>query len=297
MSKWKGEVALVGTAIIYGLYGVYSRMIGLDFGIFSQGWIRNLTVALIVLVILALRHDLKFSFRKWKWVAAWLIAGYGSLIFVFIAFNKIPIGTTYFVNHAGMLLASYAVGIYLFKESFSRKKLFSLLLIFSGLYVICSFRFDFSYLKYIFFSIFSGICAGLWDSISKKISDDYSTFQMICIDGLGGFLFYGIMAIMFKEHVPAISLSVPWAGLALTVMSQFVAVGLLVYGFKHTPVHIGALIMPLEVFFGALFGFIFYHEILSVSILIGGLLIFTGLIVPHLKLNLVSSFAENTDHR
>lgn len=56
-----------------------------------------------------------------------------------------------------------------------------------------------------------------------------------------------------------------------------------VYGFKRLEAQIGTLVMPMEVFFAALFGFIFYRETLTILTILGGLLIISGIVIPNLR--------------
>jgi len=45
-----GTVSLITAAGFYGLYGIFSRLIGSDFGNFRQNWVRNIFAFLIILI-------------------------------------------------------------------------------------------------------------------------------------------------------------------------------------------------------------------------------------------------------
>ena len=45
-----GFFSLAFATLLYGLYGVASKIIGIDFGVFFLGWSRSLVIALIVFV-------------------------------------------------------------------------------------------------------------------------------------------------------------------------------------------------------------------------------------------------------
>ena len=61
-NKTLGAGALLLAASLYGLYGIFSRLIGPAFGNFNQNWIRNLLVtALIATVIIFTKTRLQKS--------------------------------------------------------------------------------------------------------------------------------------------------------------------------------------------------------------------------------------------
>lgn len=278
--------SLITATLLYGLYGVYSRLIGLGFGVFSQNFARNL----IVVIILALYI---FPKRKWceikvkdvKWILAWVLSGFISIITIFIAFNKIPIGTALFVFYAGSIIGGYLVGSLFFNEELSRIKLFSIVLCFIGLALIYSLSFEIGNSTYILFALVAGFSTGLWNTLSKKISANYPHLQLVFIDALLHVALSFLLVFILNEKLSLPELSVPWITIVVFALTQIAVVKLVIYGFRYLEAHIGTLIMPLEVFFGALFGFIFFKEVLSFYTIIGGLIIISGSILPNLKVN------------
>lgn len=53
----KGYFALILVAAIYGAYGVFIRLIGKQFSVFSQSWIRSLIVVVTVASIIFLSKN------------------------------------------------------------------------------------------------------------------------------------------------------------------------------------------------------------------------------------------------
>ncbi len=111
--------------------------------------------------------------------------------------------------------------------------------------------------------------------------------QLIFMDGVFHVFFSIPLIFVFNEKFTPPELSIPWLTIIIYALSQIVVVKLVIYGFRHLEAHLGTLIMPLEVFFGALFGFIFFKEVLSIYSIIGGLLIISGFTLPNLKRQVV----------
>lgn len=278
-----GVISLFVATVLYGLYGTYSRLIGIDFGVFTQNWARNLIVLLLISIVLFIK-------RLWKpiqkkdipWMLAWILSGTGSVVGIFIAFNKIPIGTAYFIFYAGMILAGLTVGFLVYKERLTLEKILSAVLSIMGLLLIFSVYIKVDTLSWLSLSFGSGIASGLWTTFSKKISHTYPNTQLVWIDAFSGFIISLCIAFLLQEHMPPTSLSVSWLGVGLFAISQVATTSLVVYGFKHTEAQIGTLILPLEAVFGAVFAYFFFHEVLLSTTIIGGLFIFAASIVPNI---------------
>lgn len=281
--KSSGLFALFIATAIYGLYGSFSRLIGLNFGVFSQNLIRNfLVIAISIAIVLLLGSwkTIRRSDRKWLFI--WVLSSLSTTFGSFIAFNKLAIGTTYFLFHAGMMLGGYIIGKIVFGEVLNRIKVLSLFLILIGLSIIFSISLTSNLLLWAVIAFISGASTGVWNTMSKKVSQHYSSFQLTILDGLGGLIFSIIAARIFHEQIPKISFSLTWIVLILFALSQLVNIQLIVYGFRKTQAQIGSLIMPLEIVFGALFAYIIFHETISTSTIIGGSLIFLATILPNL---------------
>ncbi len=87
------------------------------------------------------------------------------------------------------------------------------------------------------------------------------------------------------ERIPVLAISASWFWLGVFTLTQLTTVALVIYGFKNLEAQKGSLIMPLEVVFGAIFGFLFFKEVLPVTIYIGGLIIASGACLSNYKVN------------
>lgn len=288
----KGYLALVLVTVIYGSYGVMIRLVGQDFAVFSQAWIRNLLVAVMASFGLwLLKIKLKPIQRKhWLWIVLWLLSGIGTIPLTFTAFNNLPIGTTYILIYVAMITTGYLSGWIFFKEKITALKVGSIFLAFIGLLIIYSINIAADKMLFFFIALGSGALTGLWNTVTKKFSDSYSNLQLVLIDGFASFAVSLVAFFALGEGLPEIRLTPAWGWIVLYACFQMAAVGLVVYGFKHVEAQIGSIILPLETFFGALFGFVVFGEALSGGTLIGGLLILLaatlpgiGFVVPGLK--------------
>jgi drug/metabolite transporter (DMT)-like permease len=83
--------------------------------------------------------------------------------------------------------------------------------------------------------------------------------------------------------IPEFTFSLAWLGLILYAVSQLAGDFMIIKGTRLVEAHVGSLILPFEAFFGALFAFMFFKETLTLTTILGGLLILTGAIIPNLK--------------
>lgn len=282
--SFKGSVSLFIVAVLYGLYGVYARKIGLSFGVLSQNWIRNLLVASIILLYAIIFKKQAKAIRKsdWKWIFSWTGSGAGVMVLMFIAFNNLPIGTSYFLLYSTMITTGFLSGYFLFKEKINTVKIASLVLVLVGLLLIYSVSFEPDKLIYILLTLVAGILSGLWNTLSKTISHYYPNWQMVFMDALATFLVSLLAAFLIRENFPTFSEHISWLWLIIYALTQVLTVGLIVYGFKNLEAQIGSVILPMEVIFATVFAYLFYQEILPVKALAGGVLIACAAVLPNI---------------
>lgn len=255
-------MALILVAVIYGAYGVFIRMIGEEFSVFSQSWIRSLIVIVTVASIIFLSKNKVKPLRKQDllWIILWLASGVGTIPLTFTAFNNLPIGTTYLLIYVTMITFGYLSGWILFKEKINALKIVSILLALVGLSIIYSVNMVAEKLPFFAIALGSGALTGFWNTITKKFSKNYSTLQLILVDAIIAFIVSLIAFFAMKEFLPALTLTPAWGWIVVYAMAQICTVGLIVYGFKYVEAQIGSVILPLETFFGAMLGFIRFSK-------------------------------------
>lgn len=281
-----GVLSLFTVGAMYGLYGIYSRLIGSAFGDFNQNWLRNIIVAIIAgMIIFVSRSTIKPLLRKdIKWIIIWFLSGSWVTVLTFIAFNHLKIGTVYLVIYSAMITSGFLSGKLFFKEKIDLTKIISLLLAIGGLVIIYRFSISKDEMLYAIMCLVSGLMTGIWNTISKKFSDNYPNMQMVLMDAVASVIAALIGAMLFREVLPTSINPVSWVWLFVYAITQVANVGLIVYGFKNLEAQIGSVILPVEIIFATIFAYLFFREYPTSSALIGGLMIIGAAILPSLQI-------------
>lgn len=281
----KGLSLLVFTTTLYGLYGIYSRIIALEFNVFTQNWVRNVFVLLLTIIftILLKQQWRKIAKKDLPWIAGWVLCDILFVIAIFVSFNNLSIGTALFLLYCGSTIAGYGAGTFLLKEKLTKIKILAMLLSLTGLLFIFTEQIHLINFLYLFLGFFTGIVAGLWNVFPKLISHQYPKLQLIALDAAGILLINLLFAHFYNQSVPPLSISLAWIGILLYGITQLSGDMLLIHGFRLVEAHIGSLILPLEAVFGVLFAFLFFKETLPLTTLFGGLLIIVAALLPNLQ--------------
>ncbi len=149
-------------------------MIGIEFGVFTQSAIKNL-IAVVISLLLVLNFRLwKMPQREdWIWIFLWVLGDLAATIGIFIAFNRIAIGTSYLLFYAGNIIAGLVIGRLIFQEKLNTAKSIALILSFCGLFIIYSLNIEASKLIFIILAFISGIFVSVYNTFSKKFSYRY----------------------------------------------------------------------------------------------------------------------------
>lgn len=281
--RLKGSVFIVLAATSYGLYGVYSRLIGGSFGEFAQSWTRNIIIITLLGVYLLIKRTWKqVAIKDRKWMIFWPLSDVVSLVLLYIAFNHLPIGTSYFLLYSTMIISGFVFGNVFYKEKVNAVKIISVAFCFAGLALIFSVEVTVNRLLYIVFGLLAGVSTGLWNTLSKKVSDKYPNLQLVFIDATVALCATLIGSLVVHDQIPVITDAV-WIWQVIYAIIQISAVGFVILGFRYLEAQIASIILPVEVVFGTFFGFIFFHEVLSIKTLLGGALIATAAVLPNLQ--------------
>lgn len=240
-------------------------------------------------IVLILLYPLRLKFKPilkedLKWIIAWAVIGSSSMIFLFVAFNNLPIGTVYFLLYSVMIIVGYLSGSILYKEKLNAVKLIALLLAFLGMSLIYSLNIPKDKVIYAVFCLISGSMVGLWDTLSKKFSKNYPELQLVFIDAFSTVIVSFIGWLFIKDAIPSTVNSQSWVWLIIYSVTQVITVGLVIYGFKHLEAQIASIILPVEVVFATIFGYVVFKETLPLATLIGGLMIASAAILPNLDI-------------
>lgn len=263
------------------MYGIYSRLIGQGFEVFSQNYVRNAFVALLALLFVFLSR--KWTTPKIKDLPAifgWVICDALVTICLFLCFNNLPIGTALFLIYSMTTITGYIIGSFFLKEKITKAKFLAICFSVAGLLIIFGFSLGGLQMRYILIALAAGIFGGVWNIFPKFISSKYGSFQLIFFDAGAIFLTSLPLALLFHQKVSAVGFNLPWIGIVLYGLTQFIGDQLMVHGFRKVEAHLGSLITPMEAVFGTILAFIFFRESLSVMTILGGIFVVFGAILP-----------------
>lgn len=131
------------------------------------------------------------------------------------------------------------------------------------------------------------LCCGLFFAIhivaTAKYINGRSVRALTMIQFATAAVLCWIFALLTDPVPTQVSTETIWRIVYLSVMCTAVCFVLQTYGQKYTPPSSTAVFMTLESVFGTIFSVIFYHEQLSIKVLIGFALIFTAVLIAETK--------------
>lgn len=271
-------------SIMFGSYGVWSKLMADEFGIFYQGWARALIVVLVALLILIYKKQLlpiKQQDRMWLWVIL------GFTIFtqvpLYYGFITTGVGAATLMFYAAFLITSYLVGRFVIGEKITKPKMLSLFLAFLGLGLV----FQSSSLIFAATGLLAaglnGIASGGEVSLSKKLSDKYPSLLITFYAWIAIFVTHLPLSIIANETWSLPVLSIQWLAMLMYSVVGLLSFWLVVEGFKHVDASIGSLIGLAEIVWAILFGAILFDERFSFVTIIGAVLILCAGMIPDIK--------------
>lgn len=282
-SQQTGAGLVLLSALFFGSYGVWSRLIGDSMGNFYQGWTRGLLIVVLLLpLVLARKEFVKIKQGDAKWLVLFLFFTSLTQAPLFYAFNHMDIGSASLLFFVTMFLTMNVVGVVFLGEKLSRVKIVAALLALVGMYLV----FSFSVVAFVplaaLMAILNGVASGGEVAFSKKLSDAYSPLYLCVLSWVVIFVTNGALSVLFGETQLVPSLTLPWVwqvGYSLVALFGFWVV---IAGFKRVDASIGALIGLLEIVFSIVFGVLIFKEHLSLSVGVGAVLIITAAALPQL---------------
>ena len=283
VSKNKGVALIFVSALMFGSYGVWSRLIGNSFGVFYQSWTRALLLSIVIFPILYFsKQIIPIKRMDWKWMSIFLISTSLTQAPIFYAFNHMDIGTATLLFFTSTLLTMYAFGFLFFGEKADKIKLTSFLIACLGFYITFSFSLIAFSLLVASMAVLNGMASGTELSSSKKLSDTYSALYITWLSWIIIFVTNGIVSFALNEVQYIPSFSLPWAYLVGYAVAGILGFWLAIEGLKYVEASIGGLLGLLEIIFSIGFGILVFNESLTSKVLVGGILIMCAAALPHL---------------
>jgi drug/metabolite transporter (DMT)-like permease len=279
--KQKGYAMILTSAVCFGSYGVWSRLLGKEFGIFYQGWVRSAVILAVLLPIAILGKRLK---PVQKGDRKWFSITMGFTLFtqapLYFAFNHLPLGTANFLLYAAFIITSYVTGWLFLSEKMTRIKLLSLCLAFVGFLLTFQFSLATFSILALLMAAFSGVASGGEVATSKKSTESYSSLQITIYSWILILATHLPASLMAGEEQVALSLNSEWLAMLGYAASGLGGFWLVIEGFKYVDASIGSLIGLLEILFSVLFGVLLFGDHLTIDVLFGGLIIIFAAMLP-----------------
>lgn len=278
-----GSILIIISTLFYSTYGVWSKLMQGTFSEFTQAWTRALILLLVLLPIGFFMKSLKKIERKdWKWFAILGLASLNQAPYYF-GFEHLSVGTATLLFYCFLTLGAYLIGALFFKEKMTLPKIIGLIIASIGLYNIYAFSLEPNQVFAAIATSLAGLMGACAVVFSKKVSDRYSELQIIVVYGV--FILVGnlAMTLILDETMPKLALNTGWLAQVGYAVSFLLANATVVAGFRHIEPSVGGVLGLLEVVFAAILGVIIFSESVTLGLLIGGVLIVVGAVVPSLR--------------
>jgi drug/metabolite transporter (DMT)-like permease len=283
-AKNKGLIFILLSTVMFGSYGVWSRLIGNSFGVFYQGWTRTLLISLILFPILYHKKEIIPIKRKdWKWMSVFLISTSLTQAPIFYAFNHMDIGTATLLFFVGMIITMYVFGFAFLGEQPTWVKAISFVLACVGLYATFSFSLIAFSLLAASMAVLNGIATGVELSSSKKLSGSYSPLYITWLSWVIIAITNCIASLAIHEPQPLPTFNLAWMYLAVYAIVSILGFWFAIEGYKYAEASIGGLLGLLEVVFAVIFGILIFHQELTTIVVLGGVLIMIAAALPHIS--------------
>ena len=275
-----GAILVLLSALMFGSYGVWSRLIGGAMDNFFQGWTRALIILLIITPVLLWRREAK-SIEKSdiKWLVTFLIFTSLTQAPLFYAFNHMDIGTATLLFFVSMFLTMYAVGWCFLGERMTRIKVFASVMAIVGMCLVFSFSIARFSLFAALMAVLNGIASGGEIAFSKKLTHAYTPLYIVTLSWGIILLTNLIVSLSLGEHQLSMSLSAVWFWQLCYSLAASLGFGLVIAGFRYVDAGVGALLGLLEIVFGIVFGVYFFGETITPSIFFGSILIIGAAVI------------------
>lgn len=279
-----GKLWILNSALFFGTYGIWSRLMGHNFGEFNQAWTRGAILLVFVLLIGLYKKLFKpIPKQDWKWFALIAFAGGLNQAPYYLGFQNLYVGTATLLFYAALIVGGYLIGKLLFNEKITMIKIVSLVLSLVGMSIIYKLSLKPGQIIPATLTIIAGFMGSISAVLPKKLSQNYHEFQIMTGYLIVMIITNGFLSIIFGETLPGLTNLQTWLPQLGYSCSFLVANFSVMEGFKRLEASIGSLIGMAEIIFSALFGYLLFHETLNSTTIIGGAIILIAATLPNLK--------------
>jgi drug/metabolite transporter (DMT)-like permease len=281
VSKMTGYSMILASSLCFGFYGVWSRLLGKEFGVFYQGWVRSAIILIVLLPIAIIgKHMKPIKKPHRKWLITTMVFTIFTQAPIYFAFNHLPLGTATFIFYGFFLLTSYFIGWLFLSEKINRVKVVSFFLALLGLLMTFGLSLSAFSLGAMILAALSGIACGGEVATSKKTTDRYSSLLLTTYSWIFILLTHLPLSLIVGERQIVPELNQEWLAMLGYAASGLGGFWLIIEGFKYVDASIGGLIGLLEIIFSVFFGIFFFDDRLTIPVVVGGIIIILAAVLP-----------------
>lgn len=284
-TNFKGFLALFGTSVIYGIFGVIVRNLEPYLTGNQMTAARAIIVALIVGLFLVIKNKKSLIVERKYWLPLFVHSiTFGATIFLFTYAVLITTLTkSVFSFYSTTLIMSLVVGMIFFKEKFTTRKKISFFLAVAGLiFFIFPTGIATIDLGMIMTGI-AGICDVITNSMKKFLGGKVDNLVLVFYQMLTGVIL-GLGLIFYSgEFTMAQQLDLPgtlW--LLFFALNFFLLSYLTAYGFQHFDLNLGTIILSLEFVWASIAGTLLYGEEITIYQIAASVLLVICIVIMNL---------------
>ena len=282
-SRMASNALLLLTAIIWGFSFVAQVSGSAVIGSFTMTGVRFVIGAIVLVPVILLFERGRSSKKEWKMtIIASLVTG--TVLFTGSALQQFGIQLTSSAGIPGLITGLYMIFVpfayfVFFKAKVGKQVWLGAVIAFAGLVTLCykageGFSFGWGELLLLIGSFFWTAHIMLIDYFGKKTRCIRFSCGQFLVSGILGMIF----AFIFEDVNMTSLLAAKWAILYVGVLSSGVAFTLQVIGQKRANPNTAVIILATESAFSAIGGFIFGIDKLTITAVIGCVLMFGGII-------------------
>ncbi len=284
-TSYKGVLLVFLSAILYGSYGIWSVLLGEDFGVFFQGYVRAAMVFLVLIPLCYFSNSwLKIEKENYKYFLLVALFASCTQVPLYYAYQNAGMGITSLVLFSFALFTSFIFGRLFLGEKITASKWIALIIGCLGLVLVFYNSLgDYSLLA-LFMAGLGGFAVGGQTAASKLIPKKFSAIQTSTFTWTSGLLVCLPMSLLLGEKQIIPTFDIHWGSMVIFAIAGLFAFYFVIEGFKKVDASIGGLIGLLEVVFGVAFGVLVFGEALTTNIILGSVLILIAATLPHVKM-------------
>lgn len=276
-----GASFVVMSSLFYASYGIWTKLMGNDFGGYMASGLRSILVVMILLIPMVLYK--KFEPINWAKNKKYILGMIFVSMFVwgplYWSILQIGLALSLTINYASIVLGMFFFGWLLHGEKFTKQKLIATVVGLIGLlFVFSPVDNDLAVLPLLAATL-SGAMIGANVALTKNLS--YNSTQSTLMLWVTSVLANMPLAFILREPAPSMDLPMKWLYLLIFAVASVVASWLLVTGLRHIEAGVAGILGLLEIVFGVIFGVVLFHEQLTITTLIGIGIILVAAAIPY----------------